>query len=75
MTPLYGNDITQWPSAATKLAPGMTLYQVFLSGGNPLDPTTWLQQWPTKSAQGMFLNWNTQPGATYRVSIPPRSSE
>ena len=52
------------------LAPGgSTLLQVFLSGGNPLDPSTWLQTTLTKTAQGMFLNWNTQPGLTYQVQV------
>ena len=49
------------------LAPNLTLRQVFLSGGNPLDSTTWLQQTLQQTAQGMFLEWNTQPGATYQV--------
>jgi len=67
MTEYYGDDLSQWPSASTKLGPNMTLYQVFLSGGNPLDPSTWLRQQVVKSSQGMFLTWNTQPGATYQV--------
>jgi hypothetical protein len=63
----YGGN--NWPSNVNApLVPGgPSLYQVFLSGGNPLDPTTWLKQQMTKTAQGMFLSWNTQPGATYQV--------
>ena len=67
MTEYYGADESQWPPASTKLGPNMTIYQVFLSGGSPLDPSTWLTQQLVKTGQGMFLTWNTQPGATYQV--------
>ncbi len=57
-----------WPPSSTRMAAGgPTLAQIFLSGGNPLDSSTWLQTWPVRTSQGMFLNWNTQPGATYQV--------
>ncbi len=69
MTEYYGGDVSKWPSASLQLAPGMTLFQVFQSGGNPLDPSTWLHQQVAKTAQGMFLYWNTQPGATYQVQV------
>ncbi len=69
MTAYYGGDVSQWPVAGAKLAPNLTLYQVFLSGGSPLDSTTWLKQQLTRTAQGIFLNWNTQPGATYQVQV------
>ncbi len=59
---------TFWPAASMVLAPGgPTLLQVFLSGGSPLDSSTWLQTALTKTSQGMFLTWNTQPGFTYQV--------
>lgn len=59
-----------WPAAGTALGSGgMTVSKVFLSGGNPLDATTWLNQTLTQTSQGMFLNWNTQPGATYQVQM------
>ena len=48
---------------------GPTPAQVFLSGGNPLDSSTWLQTALTNTAQGMFLSWNTQPGLTYQVQV------
>jgi len=67
MTEYYGGDMSQWPPASTKLGPNMTLYQVFLSGGSPLDPSTWLHQQMVRTSQGIFLTWNTQPGATYQV--------
>ena len=60
-----------WPSAATLLASGgPTLLQVFLSGGNPFDPSTWLQTTLTRTSQGqLYLSWNTQPGLTYQVQM------
>ena len=69
MISFYGSDISQWPSAGAELGPNMTLAQVFLSGGSPLDSTTWLKMQPVKTAQGMFITWNTQPGATYQVQV------
>jgi hypothetical protein len=57
-----------WPAAGAPVtAGGPSLGNIFLGGGNPLDSTTWLQTALTKTAQGMFLGWNTQPGATYQV--------
>jgi hypothetical protein len=59
-----------WPSAGTLLASGgPTLLQVFLSSGNPLDSSTWLQTVLTKTSQGLFLSWNPQPGLTYQVQM------
>jgi hypothetical protein len=57
-----------WPSATTPLAPGgPTPLQAFLTGANPLDPTTWLRTTISQTAEGCFLNWNAQPGLTYQV--------
>jgi hypothetical protein len=49
------------------VAGGPSLLQVYLSGGNPLNASTWLKTALTKTSQGFFLNWNTQPGFTYQV--------
>ena len=57
-----------WPSANAPLeAGGPTPLQAFLSGANPLDSSTWLRTTLTQSAQGVFLEWNPQPGHTYQV--------
>jgi hypothetical protein len=65
------NGITyNWPSPNAPVIPGgLTLLQIFLSGGNPLDSTTWLRQQIVKTGQGFFLAWNPQPGATYQVMV------
>lgn len=61
---------TYWPSPTAPLvAGGPSLVNVFVSGGNPLDATTWLKQTLSRTSQGLFLNWNTQPGATYQIQM------
>lgn len=65
----YGGTTNNWPANvnAPLIPGGMNLYNVFLSGGDPTDPSTWLTTYLTKSAGGMYLNWNPQPGLTYQV--------
>lgn len=58
-----------WPVANTAVGSGVTLLNVFASGGNPQDPSTWLQQALVNTPQGLFLSWNTQPGFTYQVQV------
>ena len=67
----YGDSIAGWPANvnAPLVAGGLTLRQVFLSGGDPLDSSTWLRTSLANTPQGMFLSWNTQPGATYQVQV------
>lgn len=70
MTAYYGSNIGQWPSPdAPLVAGGPTLLKVFVSGGNPLDSSTWLTTQMVNTPQGMFLKWNTQPGFTYQVQV------
>ena len=57
-----------WPQPTTRIAAGgPTLKDIFISGGNPYDSSTWLKQSLVKTPQGLFLNWNTQLGAMYQV--------
>jgi hypothetical protein len=65
----YGDDSSTWPANvnAPLIPGGYSLAKVFYSGGDPLDPTTWLRVVLSKTSQGMFLSWNTQPGHTYQV--------
>ena len=74
MASFYGGYVNgryytnNWPSSASPVAVGgPTVLNVFQCGGNPFDPGTWLQTALMKTPQGMFLNWNTQPGRTYQV--------
>ena len=68
MIQYYGANTNLWPAAGSKAAAsGLTLNQIFLSGGNPGQPATWLKTVLSQTVQGMFLSWNTQPGANYQV--------
>ena len=66
-----GNSVVyNWPSPNVSLSPGgPSLLQVFLSGGNPLNPGSWLLTTLTQTSEGLFLSWNTQPGFTYQVQV------
>jgi hypothetical protein len=69
MEQYYGYNFANWPTNVNApLAPGgLSLLQVFLSGGNPLNSSTWLRTALANTPQGLFLDWNTQPGFTYQV--------
>jgi hypothetical protein len=68
MSEYYGVDMFTWPSPNASLeAGGPTLLHVFLSGGNPLDSSTWLRTKLVSTSQGPFLTWNSQPGLIYQV--------
>ena len=72
MVQFYGMDSSTWPPPNGNLtAGGPTLYQVFLTGGSPTNPSTWLRtSLEATRVQGQpvyLLQWNTQPGLTYQV--------
>jgi hypothetical protein len=66
----FGTNGLAWPSDNVPLtAGGPTLWQVFETGGNPTNSATWLKTTLTRTSQGIFLGWNTQPGMTYQVQV------
>jgi hypothetical protein len=71
MEKYYGMNFANWPSNVNvPIVPGgPTVYQVFLTGGNPLDPSTWLRTALVNTTEGLFLTWNPQPGLTYQVQV------
>jgi hypothetical protein len=71
MEEYYGLNFAAWPTDvnAPLASGGPTLFQVFLSGGNPLDPGTWLKTQLVSTKQGLFLTWNTTAGLTYQVQV------
>jgi len=71
MEKYYGYNFANWPTNVnTPLASGgVSLLQVFLSGGSPLDSSTWLRSALSNTPEGLFLSWNTQPGFTYQVQM------
>jgi len=69
MEQYYTGNFSTWPAATSTIGPRMTVYGAFLSGANPTNSATWLKTQFTNTAEGMFLSWNTQPGATYQVQV------
>jgi hypothetical protein len=71
MEAYYGMNFTDWPTNVNVplILGGPTLLQVFLSGGNPKDSTTWLQMALVNTSNGLLLTWNPQPGFTYQVQV------
>lgn len=68
MADYYGYDTSKWPApGAAVAAGGPTVLQVFLTGANPLDATTWLRTALVHTPQGYYLTWNPQPGLIYQV--------
>ena len=65
---VFGANPSKWLSATNVVGPnGLTVGAVFGMGGNPLNPSTWLQQSFQHTSQGTFLAWTTQPGSIYEV--------
>jgi hypothetical protein len=70
MEEYYGDDQSGWPPAsASVISGGPTLLQIFSSGGDPTDSSTWLQMKLENTSEGLFLTWNPQPGLTYQVQV------
>ena len=67
----FGADATNnWLIAGARLgSDGPTLADVFLSGGNPHDPGSWLKTDMSHTKNGMYLTWNTRPGSMYQVEV------
>lgn len=61
----FGED---WPSASADTdGDGATTKQEFLAGTDPTDSNSVLRTRLTSVAQGLYLNWNTEPGLVYQV--------
>ncbi len=70
MAAYYGGqgNMFGWPNPNLPVVPGgPTLLQVYLTGGDPLDATTWLRTELTPSSNGYFVHWNPRPGLVYQV--------
>ena len=79
---MYFGPQSSWPSTtADSDGDGMNNYQEFLAGTIPTNSDSVLRvqisktsqgaqpQQVGQSPQGMYLNWNTQPGFTYQVQM------
>jgi hypothetical protein len=68
----FGWDVFSWPSPyADTDHDGVSNLNEFLGGTNPMDPASVLRTRLQSTAQGFYLNWNTQPGLIYQVQTSP----
>jgi hypothetical protein len=68
MTRSFGSAFWTWPSPLVDSdGDGASNLQEFQAGTDPNDGSSVLRVRLQKTAQGAFLNWNTQPGQIYQV--------
>lgn len=68
MAAQFGQQFWTWPSPYIDSdGDGASNYKEFMAGTNPNDINSVLKVRLQPSVQGLFLNWNTQPGLMYQV--------
>ncbi len=64
----FGGDMFAWPSPRTDSdGDGASNLDEFLAGTDPTNANSVLRVRLQPSPQGLFLNWNTEPGFIYQV--------
>ncbi len=64
----WGLNPLGWPSgSADSDGDGATNLQEFLAGTSPINRGSALRLEMAQTAQGLWLNWNTEPGSVYQV--------
>lgn len=68
MIQMWGSEVGNWPSAtADSDGDGASNLQEFLQGTDPKNAGSVLNYKLRNTAQGVFLDWNTQSGLIYQV--------
>lgn len=69
MIAMFGSNVGAWPASSSidSDGDGASNLQEFLQGTNPNNAASVLKYKLRSSMQGMFLDWNTQPGLVYQV--------
>lgn len=66
----WGLNPLGWPSpSADSDGDGASNVQEFLAGTNPASRSSSLRLDMMRNAQGIWLNWNTEPGFVYQVQV------
>ena len=68
MTYYFGSDVFSWPSPyADSDGDGVSNFNEYLAGTCPTNAASVLRIRLLPSQQGLYLNWNTQPGLIYQL--------
>lgn len=66
----FGPDIFSWPSPFIDSdGDGATNLREFEAGTNPMNASSVLRLRLQPTSQGLYINWNTQPGLMYQVQV------
>jgi len=66
----WGLNPLGWPAGgADSDGDGASNLQEFLAGTNPTNPSSALRLDMVRNGQGVWLNWNTEPGFVYQVQV------
>jgi hypothetical protein len=73
MASYWGPEYWTWPDpSADSDGDGASNKSEFIAGTDPTDANSVLRIRPLqRTPQGLFLNWNTQPGLMYQVQTAP----
>jgi hypothetical protein len=72
MANYFGGNMFLWPApTADSDGDGVSNLNEFLAGTNPNNAKSVLLQRLTPTAQGLYLEWNTEPGLIYQVQVSP----
>ncbi|MCO5052483.1 MAG: fibronectin type III domain-containing protein [Verrucomicrobiae bacterium] len=68
----FGSDVNTWPRVDLDSdGDGVSNLLEFLQGTDPTDSASVLKYQLRLTEQGVFLDWNTQPGLLYQVQFTP----